>query len=207
MRCIFFGTRLLSVAALALFILASCRSNSGIATPVVPPIGDTERGQGALQVLAHKSKIKHVIIIVQENRSFNNLFYDYPGAKTKSYGYDSHGKKIPLKPISLNTKWDMQHNGQGFIASCNDAGEIPGADCRMNGFDKERCNPVQGRCPRSKYLAYAYVPHDETEPYFDMAKQYVLADEMYASNFDISSFESHQYIIAGVNPNSSVDYP
>ena len=121
MRCIFFGTRLLSVAALALFILASCRSNSGIATPVVPPIGDTERGQGALQVLAHKSKIKHVIIIVQENRSFNNLFYDYPGAKTKSYGYDSHGKKIPLKPISLKTKWDMQHNGQGFIASCNDA--------------------------------------------------------------------------------------
>ncbi len=40
-----------------------------------------------------------------------------------------------------------------------------------------------------------------------MARQYVLADEMYASDFDISSFESHQYIIAGVNPKSSVDYP
>ena len=30
-----------------------------------------------------------------------------------------------------------------------------------------------------------------------MGKHYVLADEMYASNFDASSFISHQYIIAG----------
>ncbi|MGA8099335.1 MAG: alkaline phosphatase family protein, partial [Candidatus Cybelea sp.] len=62
-------------------------------------------------------------------------------------------------------------------------------------------------CPKSKYLAYSYAPHDETKPYFDMAHQYVLGDEMYASDFDISSFVSHQYIIAGVNPDSSVDYP
>ena len=40
-----------------------------------------------------------------------------------------------------------------------------------------------------------------------MAKQYVLADEMYASDFDISSFISHQYIIAAVNPDSTYDYP
>ena len=40
-----------------------------------------------------------------------------------------------------------------------------------------------------------------------MAHQYVLADQMYASDFDVSSFISHQYIIAGMNPNSSVNYP
>ena len=64
------------------------------------------------------------------------------------------------------------------------------------------------QCPKkSKYLAYSYVPHTETKPYFDMAHQYVLGDEMYASDFDISSFVSHQYIVAGMNPKSSVDYP
>jgi phospholipase C len=40
-----------------------------------------------------------------------------------------------------------------------------------------------------------------------MASQYVLADQMFASDFDISSFISHQYIIAGVNPNASVNSP
>ncbi len=39
-----------------------------------------------------------------------------------------------------------------------------------------------------------------------MAKQYVLADQMYASNFDASSFISHQYIIAG-QAESSVNFP
>ena len=63
----------------------------------------------------------------------------YPGAKTQSYGYDSDNKKIALQPISLKTKWDMQHNGQGYITSCNGTGKIPGTECRMNGFDKESC--------------------------------------------------------------------
>jgi phospholipase C len=39
-----------------------------------------------------------------------------------------------------------------------------------------------------------------------MAKQYVLADQMYASNFDASSFISHQYIIAA-QAESAVNYP
>ena len=39
-----------------------------------------------------------------------------------------------------------------------------------------------------------------------MARQYVLADHMFASNFDASSFISHQYII-GAQANSAVNYP
>ena len=37
------------------------------------------------------SKIKHVVIIVQENRSFNDLFYGFPGAYTVGYGRDPKG--------------------------------------------------------------------------------------------------------------------
>jgi phospholipase C len=39
-----------------------------------------------------------------------------------------------------------------------------------------------------------------------MAEQYVLADQMYASNLDVSSFVSHQYIIAG-QASRTVNYP
>jgi len=49
------------------------------------------------------------------------------------------------------------------------------------------------------------VPHSETKPLFDIGKQYVVADRMFASHID-SSFVSHQYIIAG-QANSAVDIP
>ena len=205
MRCVWLPNLALAIAVSA--VLCACGGNGRLASsPGLPGVSPQRIGE-PIQRRASQSKIQHIVIIVQENRSFNNLFYGYPGAKTATYGYDSENKKIPLKSISLATGWDMQHNGHGFITSCNGTGKIPGTDCRMNGFDKEKCNAVKTPCPKSIYLAYAYVPHSETTPYFAMAKQYVLADEMYASDFDISSFESHQYIIAGVNPDSSVDYP
>ncbi|MGB8909621.1 MAG: hypothetical protein WCC84_12830 [Candidatus Cybelea sp.] len=125
-------------------------------------------GRWTLPKAQHK-KIKHIVIIVQMDRSFNNLFLGYPGAKTQSYGYDSNNKKISLMPISLATKWDLQHNANAFYASCNGTGKIPGTDCRMNGFNRESCNPVAGKCPKSEYLAYAYVPNGQIKPYFDMS--------------------------------------
>ena len=41
---------------------------------------------------ATSSKIQHIVIIVQENRSFNNLFYGFPGARTATYGYNTKGE-------------------------------------------------------------------------------------------------------------------
>ncbi len=156
---------------------------------------------------ATSQKIKHIVIVVQENRSFNDLFYGYPGAKTAKWGYDSSGKRVKLFPIGLETSWDIDHSSSSFFAACNGTGSIPGTDCRMNGFDKEYvgCGYRSNPCP-TKYPQYAYVPHQETKPYFAIAQQYVLADEMYASNFDGSSFISHQYIIAG-QAESAVNYP
>lgn len=207
------GGNLLRARALAIFavtiLLSACRGGDSFGGASGLPVGNAARaGAGDLSNrISGAGKIQHVIIVIQENRSFNNLFYGYPGAKTATYGYDSKNQKIPLKPVVLETKWDMQHNGAGFILSCNGTGSVPGTNCRMNGFDKQYCNPVKGPCPKSKYLAYSYVPHTETGPYFDMAKQYVLADEMFASDFDTSSFISHQYIITGENPENTYDYP
>jgi phospholipase C len=200
-------SRLLAIAAEAVF-LSACTGNSGLGASPELPAANAQAGLTSIQPLFHSNgKIKHIVIIIQENRSLNNLFYGYPGAKTSTYGYDSKGQKIELKPVGLEAPWDVAHNSIGFLAACNGTGKIPGTDCRMNGFNKEQvtCGGAEPPCP-SKHPQYAYVPHDETKPYFDMAKQYVLADEMYASNFDASSFVSHQYII-GAQANSTVNYP
>lgn len=198
------------LAALMVCALPACKGGSGLPASAVPPVAGATNPLDVIQPLASSGKIKHVIIIVQENRSFNNLFHGYPGATTQSYGYTSTGKKVALKPVSIATKWDLEHNPNGMEAACNGTGSVPGTDCRMNGFDKEfwKCGPGTngGPCP-IKLPPYAYVPHSQVKPYFDMAGQYVLTDQMYASNFDSESFISHQYIIAGVNPEKSVGSP
>ncbi|HEV3091573.1 MAG TPA: alkaline phosphatase family protein [Candidatus Cybelea sp.] len=190
-------SRLAFVGAATLGI-AACGGGSATG-PVAPPQPPPPPGA---------SKIQHVVIIVQENRSFNNLFYGYPGARTASYGYDSDGKKVQLHPIGLETTWDLDHSSGSFLTACNGRGVYPGTDCRMNGFNNEwvGCGHYSyPPCPNAN-PPYSYVPHYETRPYFDMAHQYVLADEMFASNFDASSFISHQYIIAG-QASSAVNYP
>ncbi len=49
-------------------------------------------------------KIKHVVFIVQENRSFDDLFQGYPGADTVSSGKNSKGETIELQPEPLSKR-------------------------------------------------------------------------------------------------------
>ncbi|HEV3091200.1 MAG TPA: alkaline phosphatase family protein [Candidatus Cybelea sp.] len=203
MRCILAAARSAAFAGAALAVCA-CGGTEPSSLP-------TSQAVHALRNVHRNSasgKIQHVVIIVQENRSFNNLFYGYPGAKTATYGYDTSGDKIALQPVGLETTWDIEHDSYSFFAACNGMGSYPGTDCQMNGFDNENSECGQSgepKCPNAN-PPYSYVPHSETKPYFALAKRYVLADEMFASNFDASSFISHQYIISG-QANSTINYP
>ena len=99
MRAIAFGSRALAFAAVGAF-LAACSGNTGPTTSSALPITSSQAAhppQVSALSQAHRSaasgKIKHVVIIVQENRSFNDLFNGFPGATTASYGYDTYGDK------------------------------------------------------------------------------------------------------------------
>ncbi|HZY97459.1 MAG TPA: alkaline phosphatase family protein [Candidatus Cybelea sp.] len=205
MQLILRARRALSTCVAAL-VFCACNANSGIGSAPGLPVVSSAHAIAQTEPIhrAGSGKIKHVVIIVQENRSFNNLFAGYPGAKTAKYGYDSYGHLIKLRPIGLETGWDIDHSSSSFFAACNGTGSIPGTNCKMNGFNNEYVG-CGSACP-IKHPQYAYVPRSETAPYFAMAQQYVLADEMFASHFDASSFISHQYIISG-QAESAVNYP
>src|ERR1700730_9905691 len=89
----------LCLFALAL-TLGGCSFNS---QPALPSM----RANAALRILSQTGtgKIKHVIYIVQENRSFDDLFQAYPGADTVSKGKNSKGQTVVLKPASLATQY------------------------------------------------------------------------------------------------------
>jgi phospholipase C len=114
--------------------------------------------------------IAHVVIIVQENRSFDNLFYGFPGADTATSGLTSTGQTVPLTPIGLEAGYDVAHGATAFFAACD--APSPTATCKMDGFDLER---IIGTTSNAN-PQYGYVPASETQPYRTMASQYVLAD-------------------------------
>ena len=186
----------IAVAAIA---LASCSGASRQSLPgnaFVPAAGTAgllpDAGSGA-------GKIFHVVIIVQENRSFDNLFQGYSRADTVSSGKNSKGVSIPLQPVSLATQYVIDHSMTAMIRACHGVGTLPGTDCRMDGFN------LEAAWGGPKNPEYVYVPHTDSKPYFDMAHEWVLADHMHQSHLD-ESFVSHQYIIAA-QAQSSVDLP
>ncbi|HTU82300.1 MAG TPA: alkaline phosphatase family protein [Candidatus Acidoferrales bacterium] len=198
---LFRSLRAFGFAAVALAaLLAACESRAGFAPGAAGAVPSPARPH---PLSTGTGKIQHIVVIVQENRSFDNLFQGYPGADTQPYGYTSSGQKVTLQQIGLETTWDVEHDSYSFFDACNGSGSYPGTQCRMNGFDKENADCYSSCTP---YVQYAYVPHAETAPYFAMANQWVLADRMFPSNFDASSFISHQYIIAG-QADRSVNFP
>jgi len=194
--------RVLAVAAFSLLSACGGGGGGGSSSPSVPATPTPgPGGKGHPQ-------IQHVVIVVQENRSVDNLFQGFPGANTQSYGLDRHGQKITLMPVPLEAPWDFEHDAASFFSSCDGRGSYPGTNCKMDGFDNEnwRCGKAgQPPCPNAN-PPYSFVPHAETKPYFSIGENYIFADAMFPSNFDSGSFVSHQYIIAG-QAHSTVNYP
>ncbi len=152
-------------------ILVALAMVAGCMTSLVP-------GPGSVLPVAG-SPIQHVVVIMQENRSFDNLFNGFPGADSVQVGM-SLGTPVPLVPISLTDPRDLDHSHPGWWQDLNNG--------MMDGFARSSMNPPT--------FAYAYVPHSEIQEYWTMAQQYVLGDRMFQSNTG-PSFPAHMYMIAG----------
>jgi phospholipase C len=184
-----------AAALAAACVLSAC----SFGAPAVP-FGEAQM-LGALRATG-AGKIRHVVYIVQENRSFNDLFEGYPGAYTVSSGKNSKGQTVVLRPVSLAWRYEIDHSAKAMFADCDGTGKLPGTKCRMDGFNREQ---TYGGPKGIKYPTYVYAPHKETKPYFDMAHEWVLADRLFQSQLD-ESFVAHQYIIAA-QAHSAVDIP
>ncbi len=122
--------------------------------------------------------IKHVVIVIQENRSFDNLFNGFPGADTVQSGTTSTGAVVSLKPVPLESLPDNDHSHLAWVRTY--AGGKLYFDITSKG---------------TSLLPYSYVPAAETVPLFTLGEQYVVGDRMFQSNTG-PSFVAHQYLVA-----------
>lgn len=78
------------ILAVGLFALGGCGSSSVSAPAVIPSIAAP--APGTIPSTIAEGKVSHIVVIVQENRSFDNLFYGYPGADSATSGRTSRGR-------------------------------------------------------------------------------------------------------------------
>jgi|HubBroStandDraft_6_1064221.scaffolds.fasta_scaffold00076_4 phospholipase C len=138
--------------------------------------------------------IQHVVIVVQENRTPDNLFQDpnliANGADIATVGINSFGQTIQLQPDHLDNAYDLGHGHSQFLTSYNNG--------NMNGFnlDPGECSPSPCTLPANP--SYFTVYPTDVAPYFQLAEQYTFADRMFQTNQG-PSFPAHQFVIAGTS--------
>jgi phospholipase C len=194
--------RVLATSALtgcvAAALLAACAGShqpaamNGAVLPQVPSRASGSGGSGYIQ---------HVVLIIQENRSFDDFFATFPGADGTTTGKWKN-KTIRLREVGLAALCDFRHGRANFLLDYNNG--------KMNGFGSEQ---TRGYCPpKAGKLPYQYVNPKQIAPYWDIAKQYVLADHMFQTQGS-GSFTAHQDLIRGgttidkAQTKSLIDFP
>ena len=125
-------------------------SFAGCATASRPPLPYLQNATALSELdSTGAGKIRHIIYIIQENRSFDNLFQGYPGADTVSSGKDSEVSPLRSSRCRSRRSTFSITRRQAMFTDCNGSGKLPGTSCRMNGFEKEiygTLRPPRYRC-------------------------------------------------------------
>jgi phospholipase C len=189
-----------------LLSLNGCGGSSATLTTTLPP-----------------SKIQHVVIIFQENRTPDNLFqglciapYGSPSACATNAGPTQYeiqasnwlnnqvsGGVTQPGVIDLGTtgsnpdNYDLSHAHSAFTDMCDL--NASGA-CQMDGaaLIPTSCTAGAVNCPPPANPGFMYVNPADVQPYLTMAQQYTFADHMFQTNQG-PSMPAHQFIISGTS--------
>ena len=154
---------------------------------------------------------QHIIVIVQENRTPDNLFQ---GLCVLPYGdknscsatnptatqyniqtkdWKGENKTIQPQPVPMSVCYDLGHGHNDFLAMCHMSNGV----CLMDGAEHVECRPGAGVvcAPNPQFK---YVRSSDVKPYLEIATQYGWANYMFQTNQG-PSFPAHQFIFGGTS--------
>jgi len=184
-------------------IIASLASLLALMVPAAAQPADTDP----------LAKIGHIVVIFEENRSFDNLFGKFPGANgiananATAIQIDADGKPYLALPSTINTNLkppevDKRFPAQlpngpfqinSFVPLNDDTGDL------TNGFYQEQLQINGGAMNRyaevsnAKALTMGYFDISETY-LWKLAREFTLGDAMFHSAFG-GSFLNHAFLV------------
>jgi len=140
-----------------------------------------------------KTPIQHLVVLLQENHTFDNYFGTYPGAD----GLPAN-TSMPIDPknpsagsvqpwhIGNSTITDLSHSNTTFKGQY-DNGKMDGFVSYLNSINQ------------NGQLSMGYYNGTDVPYYWNLADNYVLFDHLFSSAAD-GSFANHMYWVAAVSP-------
>jgi len=170
--------RLLALVLALAAVAAACGRNVPDWEPLAPLDLGTEPEPFDASALETATPIKHVVFVIKENRTFDNMFGRFPGANGVTVGID-RGEPRPLTRALDAIPQDIKHCYRCALQAWNEG--------RMDGF---------ATVSEAAHL-YAYTQYlpGDLPNYWHWAREFVLADNFFASAHG-PSFPNHLYTIA-----------
>ncbi|HEX3765411.1 MAG TPA: alkaline phosphatase family protein [Kofleriaceae bacterium] len=142
--------------------------------------------------------IRHVVVVVKENHTFDNYFGSFPGADGIAQVPTSAGLIAPPHAPDVTPR-DLCHAHPCALTDY--------AGGSMNGWEQ-----VSGASSGGDDLTYAQYTESDIPNYWQYARHYTLADRFFADVLG-PSFPGHTFVLAAQagwatgNPDTNLDHP
>ena len=165
---------------------------------------------------AQIASFQHVIVVIQENRTPDNLFQGLCTTPTAcstrpgplQYNIQTTAWLDKTSPTGttnphanpLGLGYDMEHSHAAFVAMCDPNNGV----CAMDGAANVACHAKAQKCPAKPAFGYVDNSTGTVQPYLDLAKAYGWANYMFQTNQG-PSFPAHQYLFGATSAPSADD--
>lgn len=166
---------------------AAGAGHSEAQTSTVGTVGTVTTLTPSPTATAPVTPIKHIVIIVKENHSFDNLFGTFPGADGSTTGLTSDGRTVLLLHTPDRTLIDIDHQRRAAVTAI-DGGA-------MDGFDQEA-----GAIQNGQDLALSQYHQSDIPNYWTYARDFTL-DDRFFSSIAGPTFPNHMVLVAGSTNN------
>jgi phospholipase C len=137
--------------------------------------------------------IQHLVVIMQENHTFDNYFGTYPGAN----GFPG-GLRMPVDPKNAEAGYvEPWHIGDSTITDLSHSAST--FTEQMNGGKMDAFVSALNRRNQDGRIAMGYYDDRDIPYYWNLADNYVLFDRFFSSAKD-GSFANHMYWVAAIPP-------
>jgi len=166
----------------------------------------TARAASVPAGVAARPYVRHVVLIVQENRTFDNLFGGpgpgVPPGSPSPYPSAYPGADATWPPGVAASMVSTPIDDKGAGDGGHDAWACVNQSTPNARFSTAQWTAVSNNtippavCQNGDHSFFRYVPQDQRTIYWQIAREYGLGDEFFAAT-NSASYPPHQFIVAG----------